>query len=593
MYSPNISLPRMLVATLCAAFVLRTAGWGTTFVMMDDEDLARSASVIALGEVQSISTETDSTDQIDTRIELAVDDQLKGVSRSVLTMVIPGGSAGGVRRVVFGAPQFYRGERVLVFLRERPDGMLAPTALAMGKYTVAHTAAGDVARRQLGGTGTVVLAYDKNSASLVQGTETDEHPLGAFLDTLREIVALDPAAPAGGAAIRPETEVSARWDDAFTFLGPPAARWIEPDEGAPLRYSVEPGGDRSLGAAATQAAVRQAMAAWNAAGSSLRMVNGGAATAAPFQSCDGQSTIQFNDPFGEIGAPANCGGILAIGGYCTTHAASSTVNGITFLRITEGDLTVNDGFDGCRYWNATNLAEVLTHELGHTIGLGHSSENGRESNGTLKEATMFYLAHFDGRGAALRSDDLAGVRALYRPAAASPDQDGDGVSDATDNCPAVRNPEQTDGDHDGVGDACDPLRLRTFRMGGRSEALVLNAVIRLPDDPSFRPERDPIQIELRDRSGTLYTGTVRGRTLRQSSRSRVGYSGRAFSEDGRGAVSFRWIRGSTATLVLRATGARLAAATGDGTVLFLSFGPHTMVKQLVLERSPDGAWVCE
>ncbi|HEX4870931.1 MAG TPA: thrombospondin type 3 repeat-containing protein, partial [Nevskiaceae bacterium] len=36
-----------------------------------------------------------------------------------------------------------------------------------------------------------------------------------------------------------------------------------------------------------------------------------------------------------------------------------------------------------------------------------------------------------------------------------PDQDGDGVPDAQDNCPAVSNPMQTDSDNDGVGDACE------------------------------------------------------------------------------------------------------------------------------------------
>jgi hypothetical protein len=35
-----------------------------------------------------------------------------------------------------------------------------------------------------------------------------------------------------------------------------------------------------------------------------------------------------------------------------------------------------------------------------------------------------------------------------------PDSDADSVPDATDNCPGVPNPDQADGDGDGVGDVC-------------------------------------------------------------------------------------------------------------------------------------------
>jgi hypothetical protein len=38
----------------------------------------------------------------------------------------------------------------------------------------------------------------------------------------------------------------------------------------------------------------------------------------------------------------------------------------------------------------------------------------------------------------------------------NPDADGDGFPDEEDNCPGTSNPDQADGDHDGVGDVCEP-----------------------------------------------------------------------------------------------------------------------------------------
>jgi len=44
-----------------------------------------------------------------------------------------------------------------------------------------------------------------------------------------------------------------------------------------------------------------------------------------------------------------------------------------------------------------------------------------------------------------------------RPAGTQPDTDSDGVPDDADNCPNVFNSDQSDRDHDLIGDACDPF----------------------------------------------------------------------------------------------------------------------------------------
>jgi hypothetical protein len=177
--------------------------------------------------------------------------------------------------------------------------------------------------------------------------------------------------------------------------------------------------------------VQRGIEAWRGVeNATVRLALGGDAPTGPSIAggvCDGRSVVQFDDPTDELDDLTGCSGVLAVGGFCS-RATAVGPGGDTYRVIVEGDVTVNRRVAAC--YGETGASEVLTHELGHVLGLGHSSQSASEPDFRLRDATMFFLAHLDGRGAAVREDDEAGIRVLY-PA----DDDGDGIPSEFDRCP--------------------------------------------------------------------------------------------------------------------------------------------------------------
>jgi hypothetical protein len=396
----------VVLALLC--LVVRDAR-ATVYAPVDEAALSAASTAIVSGTVTaSAAQERDGHIVTDTTV--AVDHVFKGaVSGGSIVVTTPGGQVGGRAVVVYGAPRFAAGDRVLLYVQRRLDGQLGTTGLALGAYRVETASDG----------------------SLVASRAVPFSDTRALADVAATVQALgDPGGEVGGAQA-PQTA-------AFTLLGSPPGRWFQADRNETVRLRMA-NADSTQGPAASNGIVDAAMAAWtNVATASITLARAGSAGTARSVAggiCDGQSNIQFNDPFNELGALVQCSGVLAIGGFCTASGPPGSVNGETFSRISEGDLTLADGLGDCI--GRAGFEEIITHEIGHVIGLGHSSENPNESNPTLEDATMYFLAHLDGRGAAVRSDDVAGVSFIYPVRVDPNDLDGDGVANANDECPST------------------------------------------------------------------------------------------------------------------------------------------------------------
>src|SRR5215211_637632 len=123
---------------LLAVLSLVNTGTATTAIMLSDEELVTSSRVILLGDVVSIKTQWDTShNNINTYVKVKVSKILKGqLQNEHIVFKQLGGTVGEDSTVIFGAPEYKAGERVLLFLDADSSGTLRVAHLFQGKYDV-------------------------------------------------------------------------------------------------------------------------------------------------------------------------------------------------------------------------------------------------------------------------------------------------------------------------------------------------------------------------------------------------------------------------------------------------------------------------
>lgn len=400
------------IVCVLAAFSVVTA---TSVVIPSDDEMIIGARAIVRGQVVSVSSGLDGQhDVVFTYITLRVQEVFKGkLTLGEIIIKEPGGISGTRGSFFFGIPEFKTGEDVVLFLDTWADGSLRVHNWFLGKYSVSNS--------ERTGKLTVTRNAAMANVSVVgrsqNGPITDRAEFSEFAAMLRSRISATKAAAAAhetryynNLTVRVSPQEASGGGlgptQNFTFINPnQPPRWFEPDSGQPVVFKINPAGAPS---STIMNDVSAAMNAWSTvSGSAMRLSNGGSTSNCGLLVTDGENTVSFNNcdsysPFSPSGG--GCSGILAAAGIVSySPYQTRVINGITFFKAIEANLSFNP-YASCYFSNSCNVQEIATHELGHTLGIGHSLDS---------SATMYAYAHFDNRCAGLRSDDMSAVQFMY------------------------------------------------------------------------------------------------------------------------------------------------------------------------------------
>jgi len=344
------------------AFLCVSSASATVFQPTSDRQLADRSEAVVVATVREAASRVRADGYVVTDYRLDVEQTLKGAATGTITVSEVGGAAEERFTFIADSATYTPGERVMVFLKKRGDGTYFTTSMAMGKFSFTRNASGEaVVTREVSELRGDPARMADGFAQFVSGktTQTYTTKLTPIADAFHPIA----------------TAVASAY--VLVGCGTPGCfpvRVAGGESGGGLAF-ISTG---SLSGVDGPGGIANAAASWTAdPDSGIVLTYAGTFTSSAPNPDDNQSGVYLGYTGADNGL---CDGTLActLGSGGSTHTYKSE----TFVGITDADIIVRPGISAGQY------PSVITHEIGHAIGLRHSDAGSPSSSTAIMTSSI-------------------------------------------------------------------------------------------------------------------------------------------------------------------------------------------------------------